>query len=93
MSSTSGSKVNKTSLQTRIRDLIAGTQKHAANGQVSFGSKTYDAATLVKLFQSLADALDAADAARTRWQDALGSVRGLRFGRGATQDNRRTDFE
>jgi hypothetical protein len=78
MSSSSGGKVSKTSLQTRIRDLVAGTQKHASNGQVSFGSKSYDAATLVKLFQSLADALDAADAARTRWQDALGSVRGLR---------------
>ena len=76
--SSNGSKVNKASLQTRIRDLIAGTQKHASNGQVSFGSKSYDAATLVKLFQSLADALDAADAARTRWQDALATVRGLR---------------
>jgi hypothetical protein len=78
MSSNNGSNVNKTSLQTRIRGLVAGTQKHAANGQVSFGSKSYDAATLVKLFQSLADALDAADAARVRWQDALESVRGLR---------------
>ena len=76
--SSNGSKVNKDSLQKRIGDLIAGTQKHAPNGQVSFGSKSYDAATLAKLFQSLVDAIDATDAARTRWQDALANEHALR---------------
>jgi hypothetical protein len=67
----SGTKVTKTSLQTRIRGIIAGTQKHAPNGSFTFGSTTYAAPALVQLLQSLADALDATDAARSRWKDAL----------------------
>jgi hypothetical protein len=76
--SSNGSNVNKTSLQKRIGDLIAGTQKHAPTGTITVGSKAYDAATLTKLFQSLVDAIDATDAARARWQDALANEHALR---------------
>jgi hypothetical protein len=64
-------KVTKYSLSKRIRDLIAGTQKHTPNGSLTLGNVTYAAPALVQLLQGLADALDATDAARARWQDAL----------------------
>jgi hypothetical protein len=64
-------KATKTSLSKRIRDLIAGTQKHTPNGSLTLGNVTYAAPALVQLLQGLADALDATDAARARWQDAL----------------------
>ncbi|MGH7438819.1 MAG: hypothetical protein ACRENE_24295 [Polyangiaceae bacterium] len=76
--STNGSKVNKTSLQKRIGDLIAGTQKHSPTATITVGSKTYAAPALVQLLQGLSDALDATDAARTRWQDALANEHTLR---------------
>jgi hypothetical protein len=63
--------VTKSSLSKRIRDLIAGTQKHTPNGSLTLGNVTYAAPALVQLLQGLADALDATDAARARWQDAL----------------------
>jgi hypothetical protein len=67
----SGNRVTKTTLQQRIRGLIAGTQKHAPNGSLTLGSATYTTAALVQLLKSLADALDVADAAKASWQDAL----------------------
>jgi hypothetical protein len=67
----SGNKVTKSSLSKRIRDLVAGTQKHTPNGSLTLGNVTYAAPALVQLLQGLADALDATDAARARWQDAL----------------------
>ena len=67
----SGNTVTKTSLSKRVRGLVAGTQKHIPTGPLTVGSATYEAPALVQLFQGLADALDATDAARARWQDAL----------------------
>ncbi|MGH7436215.1 MAG: hypothetical protein ACRENE_11125 [Polyangiaceae bacterium] len=72
MSSNNGSKVTKTSLQKRIGDLVAGTQKHASSTtSVTLGGKAYAAPALVQLLQSLVDALNATAAARAGWQDAL----------------------
>jgi hypothetical protein len=71
MSGNKVTKASKASLQTRIRSIIAGTQKHAPNGSFTFGSTTYASPALVQLLQGLADSLDEADAARSRWQDAL----------------------
>jgi hypothetical protein len=70
----SGNKPNKATLQQRIRGLIAGTQKHSPNGSLTFGSTTYAAPALVQLLKSLVDALDAADAAKASWKDALKRV-------------------
>jgi hypothetical protein len=67
----SGDKVTKATLQQRIRGLIAGAQKHTPNGSLTLGSATYTVPALVQLVKSLADALDAADAAKASWQDAL----------------------
>jgi hypothetical protein len=63
--------VTKATLQQRIRGLIAGTQKHTPDGSLTLGSATYTAPALVQLLKSLADALDAADAAKASWEDAL----------------------
>jgi hypothetical protein len=67
----SGNTVTKTSLSKRVRGLIAGTQKHTPSGSLTIGSEKYEAPALVQLLQGLADSLDEADAARSRWQDAL----------------------
>jgi hypothetical protein len=61
----------KVSLETRLRDIIAGTEKHSPNGTFTFGGATYTAAVLGQLFQGLIDALDASDAARATWEDAV----------------------
>jgi hypothetical protein len=64
-------KNTKATLQQRIRGLIAGTQKHAPNGSLTLGSATYTTPALVQLLKSLADALDAVDAAKASWKEAL----------------------
>jgi hypothetical protein len=71
----SGNKIPKAMLEQRIRDLIAGTQKHSTNGSLTFGGATYSATALVQVLQSLADSLATEDTARASWQDALKNVR------------------
>jgi hypothetical protein len=64
----------KTSLKQRVLDLIAGTQKHPPTGSLTLGNATYTAQALVQTLQGLASAIDAADAAKASWKDALGKV-------------------
>jgi hypothetical protein len=71
----SGTNVTKATLAQRIRDLIAGTQKHPQNGQLTFGGATFTDAALIQLLQELANATAAADSARANWQDALKNAR------------------
>jgi hypothetical protein len=78
MSSINGSRVTKPSLQKRIGDLIAGTQKHASSTtSVTLGGKAYAAPALVQLLQSLADAIDATATARAGWQESLAKEKAL----------------
>jgi hypothetical protein len=63
----------KANLQQRVGSLIAGTQKHAPTGQLTFGGATYDATALVQLLQNLDNAITASDAAKAKWNDALKS--------------------
>jgi len=70
--------VSKASLEARLRDIIAGTQKHEPNGSFTFGGSTYTAAALGQLFQGLIDALDASDAARATWDDAVKKANAMR---------------
>jgi len=74
----SGDNVTKATLEQRVRELVAGTQKHSPNGSLTFGGATYTTAALVQELQSLADALAAADAAKASWQDALKDADGVR---------------
>jgi hypothetical protein len=63
--------ITKANLQTRLGDLVAGTQKHFPNGSLTFGGATYTPAALIQLFQSLDDATTGTDVAKATWQDAL----------------------
>ena len=64
----------KTSMKQRALGMIAGTQKHAPNGPLTLGSTSFTAQSLEQPLQSLVDAIAAADAARTAWDDALGKM-------------------
>jgi hypothetical protein len=68
--STTG-KVTKVTLAQRVRDLVAGTQKHSPNGQFSLGGETFTAQTLIQTLQSLGDALSMVDTAKAGWKNAL----------------------
>jgi hypothetical protein len=68
-------KPNKTAALANVRDLIAGTQKHTPNGQLTFGNATYTSQELVQLFQGLADAMAAHDVARAKAKDLLATLR------------------
>src|SRR5258708_3616811 len=67
--------ITKTSMKQRALDLIAGTQKHAPNGPLTLGSTSFTAQSLEQAFQSLVDAIAAADAARAAWHAALGKMK------------------
>jgi hypothetical protein len=64
-------KVTKVTLAQRVRDLIAGTQKHSPNGQLTLGGETFTAQALVQVLQSLGDSLSTVDAAKASWKGAL----------------------
>ncbi len=64
-------KTTKNVMATRIRDLIAGTQKHPPSGPLTIDGQEYTAATLTQVLQSLGDALSAVDSANAAWKDAL----------------------
>jgi hypothetical protein len=61
----------KATLVTQLRALIAGTQKHTPNGNLTFDGTTYAATALVALLQKLIDAFSATDAAKASYQVAL----------------------
>ena len=63
--------MTKSAMATRIRDLIAGTQKHPPAGPLTIDGQEYTAASLAQELQSLDDALSAADSANAAWKDAL----------------------
>jgi hypothetical protein len=73
----SNTKATKATLLQGLRSLIAGTQKNAPNGSFTFGGSTYTAGALDQLFQSMIDALSAADAAKAAWKVALSKARGV----------------
>jgi hypothetical protein len=68
------SKPNKVTLVTRVRGLIAGTQKHPPSASIALGGVTYTEAELVQTLQGLVDALAKVDVTRGGWKDALKSV-------------------
>jgi hypothetical protein len=64
-------RVTKVTLAQRVRDLIAGTQKHSPNGQLTLGGETFTAQALIQVLQSLGDALVTVDTAKASWKGAL----------------------
>lgn len=70
----STSSVTKVSLEQKIRNLVAGTQKHLPTGSLTLGGTTYSEQALVQLLQSLADSLASEATANAAWKDALKNV-------------------
>ncbi len=68
-------KVTKITLALRVRNLIAGTQKQSNSGQLTLEGVTYTWAELVKVLQSLSDAIAHVDAAKANWKSAIKSMR------------------
>ena len=53
-----------------IQALIAGTQKHFANGSLTFGNATHTASSLIQTLQDLVNAMTAYAAAQATTKDA-----------------------
>lgn len=70
-------KATKATVLAHVQALIAGTNKHFPNGSFTLGNTAYTASSLVALFQSLTDAIGAADTARASAKDALKTLRGM----------------
>ncbi len=72
------SKASKATSLALVQALIAGTKKHFPNGSFTLGNTAYTTASLVELFQSLADAIAASDAAHASAKDAVTASRGAK---------------
>jgi hypothetical protein len=76
--STTTSKPSKATALARVQALIAGTKTHFPTSSITLGNTAYTAASLVELFQSLADAIAATDTAHAGTKDAVTALRGAR---------------
>jgi len=61
-----------------MRALIAGTLKHFPNGSFTLGNTAYTTSSLVALFQSVIDAIGAANAAKASAKDAVAAMRAVK---------------
>ena len=77
-------KVTKVMLAQRVRDLVAGTQKHSPNGQLTLGGEMFTAQALIQVLQSLGDALSGVDTAKASWKGALKNLADVRAKVGPT---------
>jgi hypothetical protein len=66
---------SKASTLARVQSLVEGLQKHFPNGNFTIGNTAYTTATLVQLFESLAAAITAANAAQANARDAVAALR------------------
>jgi hypothetical protein len=64
-------KITRVTLAKRVRDLVAGTQKHAPSGQLTLGGQAFTAQSLIQDLQSLENAISKVDVAKAGWKDAL----------------------
>jgi hypothetical protein len=69
------SKTPKATALARVQAIVAGTNKHFSSGSFTLGNTVYTAAELVKLFESLANAITAVDAAQASAKDAVATLR------------------
>ena len=70
-STTITSTKTKAATLARVQAVIAGTTKHFPNGSFTIGSTVYTAASLIQVFQGLASAMTARNAAQAGAKDAL----------------------
>ncbi len=76
--SSSTSKPSKAITLAHLQAFIAGTLKHFPNGSFTLGNTAYTTSSLVGLFQSLIDAIDAVVAAQASARDAVAAMRQVR---------------
>jgi hypothetical protein len=67
-------KVTKVMLAQRVRDLVAGTEKHPLSAPLTLGGQSFTEQTLVQVLQSLGNALSAVDTAKASWQSAISNL-------------------
>jgi len=70
MSSTTSTKTKAAAL-AHVQAIIAGTTKHFPNGSFTIGGTAYTSASLVQVFQGLANAMTARNAAEAGAKDAV----------------------
>ena len=70
-STTNTSTKTKAAALARVQAIIAGTNKHFPNGSFTIGSTVYTTASLIQVFQGLADAMTARNTAEAGAKDAL----------------------
>ncbi|MGA2448001.1 MAG: hypothetical protein ABTD50_04920 [Polyangiaceae bacterium] len=68
-------KETKVTLNQRVRDLVAGTQKHPMSGSVTLAGSSYTQQTLVQALQGVVDVLAASDTAKASWKESLKNVK------------------
>ena len=73
------SNASKAATLALLQAVISGTQKHFSTGPLTIENTVYTEATLVPLFQSLADAITALNTAQKNAEDALTAVEGSWF--------------
>jgi hypothetical protein len=69
---------SKAAALARVQAIIAGAQKHFPNGSFTLGNTAYTTASLVGLFESLADAIAVTDAAHASTKEAVATLKGAR---------------
>jgi hypothetical protein len=70
----SNNKVTKIAMAQRVRDLIAGTQKHPPSGQLTLVGQSFTKDSLIQFLQNLENAMSKADEAKAAWDDALAAL-------------------
>jgi hypothetical protein len=63
--------ITTVTLAKRVRDLVAGTQKHPPSGQFTLAGQEFTAQSLILALQSLENAISKVDTAKAGWNDAL----------------------
>jgi len=68
----------KITVKDRLQGLIKGTQQHTPNGTLTFGGASHPVVDLIKLLQSLIDAIDAEVPAKAAYQASVQSMKSAR---------------
>jgi hypothetical protein len=72
------SKPSKATTLGHVQALVAGTKQHFPTSTITLGNTAYTTASLVELFQSLADAIAVTNAAHAATKEAVASLRAAR---------------
>jgi hypothetical protein len=75
--STTTSNQTKAATLAHLQAMITGLPKHFPSGSFTLGNTAFTTASLVQLFQSLADAITAVNTAQASAQEAVSAMRGL----------------